>query len=320
MRNGIILLLLIIASTVSAQLQEEVSVDLVEVYVSALNSSDLPVTDLKQEDFVVKEDGVPQQISYFTRLLDADSQIPLTIGFLVDTSGSMSRGDDKLKRIDIARNFASLFLKEVKPADTLRIFAFDNVYRALNPSSSDLQSIEDALSKLKIDTAESPGTALLLSVDLTIKQLESNFGRKIIVVCSDGQNNIPGPSPEVLIETLKKKDITVLTLTTVRDEDVKATGSIALNALGVRQEKTKEAKDARKLMKMLAEESGGYAFFPKNDSKLNESIEQLRSIIRSQYAISFKPNTRSGSSWRKIDVECKRKGIKLQYRQGYFME
>jgi VWFA-related protein len=316
------LLLLVLVTSAAMQLQEEVNIDLVEVYVSALDSHDLPVLDLSESDFTVKEDDVVKKISYFTRLQDADSQIPLTIAFLVDTSGSMSHGGGKLKRIDIARNFASLFLNEVKPSDNIRIFAFDNVYRPLTPMTSDINVVKDALSKVEIDTVGSPGTALLASVDITIRQLDPHFGRKIIIICSDGQNNINGPSPEILLETLKKKDITVLSLTTVSDEDMTQMvyGANNMGSMSTYKVRTIEAKQARKLMKELAEETGGFAFFPKNDSKLNESIQQIRSILRSQYVLSYKPELGSPESWREIEVKCKRKGIKLKYRKGYYMQ
>jgi VWFA-related protein len=176
------LLFLVFVTSVAMQLQEEVSVDLVEVYVSALDSHDLPVMDLSESDFTVKEDDVLKRISYFTRLQDADSQIPLTIAFLVDTSGSMSHGGGKLKRIDIARRFSSLFLNEVKPTDNIRIFSFDNVYRPLTPMTSDINVVKEALAKVEVDAVANPGTALLASLDITIKQLEPHFGRKIIIV------------------------------------------------------------------------------------------------------------------------------------------
>jgi VWFA-related protein len=309
------------------QLQEEVSVDLVETYISALDSSGNPVEDLTPDEFIVEEDGNRQPIIYFSRLLDSDSQIPLTIAFLVDTSGSMNHGNEKLKRIDIAREFSSLFLKEVKPGDSLQVFAFDNVYRALTPMTSDPAVAEKAFSEVKIDTLASPGTALLFSIDLTIKQLDSHFGRKILIVCSDGQNNIAGPDPQILIDNLKKRDITVLTLTTVANEEFRQTGNMtqidgaygSMSGMNVRKERTVEAKEARKLMKKLAEDTGGFAFFPDNDSKLNEAIQKLRSVIRSQYVLSYKPPGKE-PGWREIKVECKRKGVKLRYRNGYYME
>ena len=318
---------LIFSVAVAQQLQEEVSVDLVEAYISALDSAGNPIEDLTQDEFILKEDGREQPIAYFSRLLDSDSQIPLTIAFLVDTSGSMNRGNEKLKRIDIAREFSSLFLKEVKPGDSLQVFAFDNVYRALTPMTSDSAIAEKAFSQVKIDTLASPGTALLRAIDLSIKQLDPQFGRKILIVCSDGQNNIPGPDPDVLMDTLKKRDITVLTLTTVTNEEFTQSGNVTqidgaygtMSGMSVRKERTAEAKEARKLMKKLAEETGGFAFFPENDSKLNDAIQKLRSVVRSQYVLSYKPPGKQ-PGWREIKVECKRKRVKLRYRHGYYME
>src|SRR5262245_9851237 len=89
---------LIFSIAAAQELQEQVSVDLVEAYISTLDSEGNPIEDLNQNEFILKEDGKEQPISYFSRLQAAESQVPLTIAFLVDTSGSMSRGNEKLKR------------------------------------------------------------------------------------------------------------------------------------------------------------------------------------------------------------------------------
>lgn len=309
-----------------AQIEERIEIELVEVYVSALNKEGSPIQDLTGNDFVLKENGKEQRISYFSRLLDADSQIPLTIGFLVDTSGSMHKGTDKLRRIDVAKTFASLFLKEVKPGDTIQVLAFDNVFRSLTPMTSDITKINQALSEVQIDVHANPSTALLKATDLTWRYLEPFPGRKIMILCSDGQNNVPGPTPEELITSLKKHDITVLSLATVTDLEWHSTPQVSpgsdgsLQSISVQRTQGFEAKNARKLMKQLAEETGGYAFFPENNSKLNEAIEKLRSVIRSQYALTYKPPRHKGNSWQKIEVKCKRKDVKLRYRQGYFSQ
>ena len=310
-----LILALVVFRIAYAQLEESVSVDLVETYVSAVDGQGNPVTDLNAADFEIKEDGIKQSIAYFTRILDEESQIPLTLGVLLDTSGSMSQGD-KFQRIDLARQFAELLIKELKPADQMRVYAFDNVYRALTPMTSDLNLIQRNLSMVQIDTVGNPGTALLRSIDLTIEQLDPYFGRKIIVLCSDGQNTIAGPSPETLIEKLKKRDITVISIGTVTKQELQAVDT----GLNTRYELPKEVKEARKLMKDLAEETGGASFFPKNVSALSGTIEKIRSLIRSQYAIAYKSQSESMKGWRKIEVKCKRAGVKLNYRKGYYFE
>jgi Ca-activated chloride channel homolog len=298
-----------------AQLQESISVDLVETYVSVVDGKGNPVTDLNADDFEIKEDGIKQSIAYFTRILDEESQIPLTLAFLLDTSGSMGKGD-KIQRIDIARQFAELLIKELKPADQMRVYGFDNTYRGLTTMTSDLSLIQQNLAAVQIDTVGSPGTALLRSVDLTIEQLESYFGRKIIVLCSDGQNTIAGPEPETLIEKLKKRDITVISLATVTKQEFQAVDT----GVNMRYVVPTEVKEARKLMKDLAEETGGAAFFPKNISALSKTIEKIRSLVRSQYAIAYKPQNETNNGWRKIEIKCKRSGVKLNYRKGYYFE
>jgi Ca-activated chloride channel homolog len=311
----ILFLLSIIFQIANAQVEESVNVDLVETYVSAVDGRGDPVIDLNANDFEIKEDGTKQSIAYFTRILDEQSQIPLTLAFLLDTSGSMSNGD-KIQRIDIARQFAGLLLKEIKPADQMRVYSFDNTYRALTPMTSDLSLIQQNLSRVEIDTVGSPGTALLRTIDLTITQLEPYFGRKIIVLCSDGQNTIPGPPPEDLIEKLKKSDITVISLGTITKKELIPVD----DGVNMHYEVPKEVKDGRKLMKDLAEETGGAAFFPEKVSGLSGTIEKIRSLIRSQYAIAYKPQNETMKGWRKIQVKCKRSGVKINYRKGYYFE
>ena len=314
-----ILSIVILASMVFplafAQVEESVEVELVDTYVSAVDSKGNPVTDLSASDFEIKEDGIEQTITDFTQILGEESQIPLTLGFLLDTSGSMGKGE-KIQRIDIARQFATVLMKELKPADQMRVYAFDNTYRALTPMTSDLAAIQQSLDKVTIDTEGSPGTALRASIDLTIAQLEPYFGRKIIVVCSDGQNTIDGPPPETLIEKLKKSDITVITLATLTKQEWQKID----DGINAHFEEPREVKEAKELMKVLAEETGGEAFFLKKISGLDETIRKIHSLVRSQYAIAYKFNSNTKSGWRKIEVRCKRKGVKLQYRKGYFVE
>jgi VWFA-related protein len=193
-RNLIAIPFMLLSPMCFAQIHEDVTVALVQVDVSALNSKGEPVLDLTKDDFVLKENGKEQPVTNFSRLLDPESETPLTILFLVDTSGSMKEGMDKMRRIDVARKFASLALKEVKHGDAMQVFAFDVFFRALTPMTSDPAIIDHALSSVEIDPKTNPGTALRWSLDLTIKELQSYQGRKIVILCSDGEDNAPtGP-------------------------------------------------------------------------------------------------------------------------------
>ena len=80
---------------------------------------------------------------------------------------------------------------------------------------------------------------------------------------------------------------------------------------------------AKALLKKLAEETGGFVYFPTSQKKLEEALEGLRSILRCQYMIGFPPASisqaeSSKKQWHKIKVECRRKGAKIRYRKGYY--
>jgi VWFA-related protein len=282
------------------------------------------VQNLTANDFIVKEEGTEQTITHFTRLLEEDSQIPLTIIFLVDTSGSMQEGTERLRRIDIGKKFAAMMLKEIKQSDQMQIISFDNVYRTLTPMISDPAAMNAALAKINIDVRSNPGTALRFSVNRTITHLKQFFGRKIIVVCSDGQDNAPGPSPDQLVDTLQRNDITVLSLAPITNRRFASAAEVQYSEgvirFDVHEENTKNAKKGRKLMKKLAEETGGYAFFPDNDSDLDDAITKIRGIIRSQYLLGYKLIESGKPGLRNIKVQCKRKSVKLRYRKRYFIE
>jgi Ca-activated chloride channel family protein len=307
-----------------AQIHETINVDLVEVYVSALNSDDFPVEDLAATDFILKVDDKNQSITHFTRILDEESEIPLTIVFLVDTSGSMKQGATKARRIDLAKSFALDVMKDIKPNDQMQVMSFDEILRLLTPMTSNAEKINQALTQLQIDPAENPGTALLAAVKLIPEIIKSYSGRKLVILLSDGQNTNTGLKPDDVVEELNKEAITILSMGTteirdlnrINDEIISPTvrsGRISAPAVVP----TTEVQKAKRLLRNLAEKTGGYAFFPLDPDHLSRSMEKLRHITRSQYMLGFNPADQSRKKKFEIEVQCTRKNVKLRYRKSY---
>ncbi|HSE42477.1 MAG TPA: VWA domain-containing protein, partial [Acidobacteriota bacterium] len=82
---------------------------------------------------------------------------------------------------------------------------------------------------------------------------------------------------------------------------------------------TRKAHEGKDNLQKLADETGGYAFFPQNRKQIAQVQDMIRSFIRSQYSLAYRStNSAADGSWRQITISCKRKGIDLRYRDGYY--
>jgi VWFA-related protein len=132
-----------------------------------------------------------------------------------------------------------------------------------------------------------------------MNKIKDQWGRKVIVVCSDGEDTSSKLKLDEIISNLVASDIMVL-----------AFGTMALNSDSLR---------GRFILEKIAAASGGYAFFPSSLKKLDEVMEKLRAGMRSQYSLGYKvPRLKMDGSWRKIQIVCKKQGVKLRHREGYF--
>jgi VWFA-related protein len=348
----VIALTLLPSIALIAQVEEEVRVELVEVYLSAVDKKQNAVEDLKASDFAVREDDRAREITHFTRLLAKDSDVPLTVIYLMDTSGSMAAGGVHQRRVDMARKFAEMTLQELKPGDKMQVVAFDIRYQLLTSWTSDISEINRALDLLNVEG--NPGTAVLNAIKIAAEELKDQWGRKIIVLCSDGETDENDRKIlDQVIPMLERYDIAVLALGTTeitewhplyfgrmampdgnqtraycQEQKIKVAGSTRGTPRGLDganrglSDDSRRAK-ARALLKKLAEETGGFVYFPTSQKKLDEVVDKMRSILRSQYMIGFPPSgagmaPASGIQWHKIRVDCRRKGVKIRYRKGYY--
>jgi len=316
--------LLFIINSSHAQIHETVNVDLVEIFISAISNVDLPVEDLNQEDFILTVDNKRQTITHFSRILNEDSDVPLTIIFLVDTSGSMMEGELNARRIDLARAFALMIMKDVKSGDQMQILAFDETLRALTPMTSDAEQIEQELSQLQFHQNKNTGTALLRAVEIIPGIIENQSGRKIIILLTDGVNTVSGTKLDDVVKELNKNDMTVLALGTTDIRDMETTKDHIPSPFGPSGNivapatiPTSEGLKAKALLRTLADRTGGYSYFPLEAKELPRTLEKFRYILRSQYVLGFIPAKSIANSKSKVEVKCIRKHVKLRYRQNY---
>ena len=301
-KSSIIGAALLFATFSTAQnLQEKVSVDLVNVYLSAVDTKGRFVTDLTVADLSLKENGSNQNITHFSNFtLDqsdklGEKDVPLTVALLMDKSESMADQIHGTNKLDIVKNAAFRLLDELRPGDRAAFLSFNEMPEEQTPLTDDKKRLN---TDLLFQDVEGGNTALLDSVYFAMDLLKQQSGRKMIVIFSDGEDTASRLKLDEVLSNVIASDVTVL-----------AFGTMALGGSAVR---------GRYLLEKLAESSGGYAFFPTSLRSLSEVMEKLRHGMRSQYSLGYKPvNPRKDGSWRAIEITCKRPGIKLRYRKGY---
>ncbi|MGH9804300.1 MAG: VWA domain-containing protein [Candidatus Acidiferrales bacterium] len=290
----------------SATLRIEVPV--VNIYLTVKDRNGRLITDLTAEDFEVKEDGKIQEVRYFARETDR----PVTMGLLVDTSISQQGV------LPLEKEAASAFLRQVmRPIDLVLLITFDVNVDLLQDFTQEVERLERALGRARINTpvALGPfpqsqrrrGTALFDAVYLVSKQkLAGEVGRKAVIVLSDGVDAGSDVKEQDSLEAAQRSD-TIIYSIGISDPDFYGFGG--------------DAGFGRGVLKKLAEETGGRAYFPSKPEKLQEAFDQITQELRSQYSIGYAPTNRTRDGrFRKIEVKVKAKGrdLRVQARRGYY--
>jgi VWFA-related protein len=264
-------------------------VNVVNLFVTAASGKTY-VRDLTRDDFAIYENGVRQEIKYFNNLSQS-RDLPLTVALLIDTSGSVA---DKLPQ-EIAT--ASAFFRHiVRPGkDMITVMEFHSDVILVQDFTDDIDRMEKALGKLRPGGNTSLYDAVYLASE---EKLKGEAGRKIIVILSDGEDTASKTGMDEAIKVAQKNDVLIY-------------------GLGIRS--MNYGSDFRALER-FCKETGGLFFSPKASfESLKKTFDAIMEDINHQYNIAYEPKnqTRDGS-YREIKVTCLRKGLKLQYRQGYF--
>jgi VWFA-related protein len=257
---------------------------------------------LTVDDFVLKEDGIAQPITNFANFSNeasdklGEKDVPLTVAFVIDSSNSMSQLISTQQKLDIVKNAAFRLIDELKAEDQVMLVAFNEFTDEVTPLTHDKKVFSQ---DLLFQEVKGGNTALLDSIYFAMNKIKDEWGRKVIVVCSDGEDTSSKLKLDEIISNLVASDIMVL-----------AFGTMALNSDSLR---------GRFILEKIAAASGGYAFFPSSLKKLDEVMEKLRAGMRSQYSLGYKvPRSKMDGTWRKIQIVCKKQGVKLRHREGYF--
>jgi len=264
-------------------------VALVNVVFSAVDRHGETVHGLKKEDFVVLEDGRPQNIQYFSDMSQG-REVALTIALLIDTSGSIKNKLEYEK--ETAAEFFREFLRRNK--DLALIIQFDSEVNLVQDFTEDQDRLIGALDSLQAGNSTALYDAVYLAVE---EKLRHEFGRRVMLVITDGDDTSSRLRKEEAIEAAQKNDVLIY--------GIGVRGDYGAN-FGV--------------LKKFAEETGGSFFSPHADlEELRAAFQAIGSELQGQYSLAYSStNTKRDGSFREIKIRCKVRNVKIRARKGYY--
>jgi VWFA-related protein len=312
------------ASTAPAQpdtddsmLNLKVRVNLVDVLFTVKDKQGNLVPHLTRDDCSITEDKQPQTIKNFT----AESDLPLTLGILLDTSGS------EYRTLPLEQEVGSQFLQEViRKKDEAFLLSFDANVDLLQDFTNNAHQLARAMNKAQINTAggngaagipgagggtvpiygDPKGTVLYDAVYLASNEkMREESGRKAMILLTDGEDEGSDHKIGDAIAAAERSNAIVYVILIVDRGSFGAFGYSGYSA-----------------MKRLTDETGGRLIdVGNNGKKLEAAFQQIEDELRTQYVATYTPtNTKLDGTFRRIGVGCKGDGLKVQARRGYFAE
>jgi Ca-activated chloride channel family protein len=263
---------------------ESVRVDVVQLHVSAIDKASHFVPGLTREDFAVAEDGRPQKITGF----EVAENLPLNIGLVIDSSGSMEKGMPFVREA-----CAELFRGLMREKDRGFVLEFRERPKFLQELTSD----SGALQKASRDLRAAGATALYDAVVLGLYQFRTLTGRKALVVVTDGDDNRSHVEFETLLRYARSAGAPIY--------------FIAVN-IPITDFKS------RKVVREIANESGGEVFSIGSASKIAEVTKRIEEELRSQYIVAFKSDsTKPEGQYRSVTVTIAKPAVTARTIRGY---
>ncbi len=283
--------LLLVPGSVLGQRDEPIRVDVnaVNILVSVMDKNGRFVTDLPRGRFEVFDSGKKQEITNF----EHESNLPLDIGLLIDTSASVRTQLEFEKQA--ARNFIFTVMRR---QDRALLVEFDSGIQMISDFTSQPSRIARQLEALRAGG----GTKLLDAVfAVSSQKMNRSETRKTIVLVSDGADVDSTYSSEQTIEMANRSRVIIY-----------AIGTSRFSAGGNRK--------GEQILRDLTEKTGGRAFFPHSPDQLQSAFQMIDEELRSQYSITFVPQaSTSRKRFRKLRVKLlKGKDYVLRYRNGYY--
>ena len=274
-----------------------IGTDLVLLDVTVVDPSNKPIMDLKQDQFQVFEDKAPQKIEFFSK-----EQVPVSLVFTIDTSGSMR------PKLDTVIKASVNLVKESRGGDEMAVIEFKDQPELLEEFSSDVNDVTDALQGMIASRQTAMLDALYVSADYAGK--EGKNRRKAVVLVTDGLDNNSYYKFDEVVNHLREADVQIYLIGFTTD----------LSKDGAWVFGKSEKDKAETLLNKLAVETGGRAFFPRELSEVHTIAQQISVDLRTQYSIGYYPsNARKDGTFRAVKVQVNGGARRLvaRTRTGY---
>lgn len=276
-----------------------VDVELVQLPVSVLDKDGRMIDNLTKEHFQVFENNILQNVTLFKH-----EDIPLSLGLVIDNSGSMR---NKRERVNTA---ALSFARDSNPDDETFIVNFDDSAYLEQDFTGSIGDLIDALDNIDTRGETAFNDAVYLSLD-HVK--EGKRDKKALLVISDGEDNVSKYGFNKVLEHVREaKDVTIYAIGLLEENDQR--GGL------FKKPPSKKAKDS---LTQLAELTGGQAYFPKSVDEVEEICKRIAHDLRNQYTVGYTPSNNSpDGSWREIRVKVNPpksiSKVTVRTKQGYY--
>jgi VWFA-related protein len=286
----------------------KVTTEVVNVYAVVKKKNGRLVADLNKDDFTLEEDKQPQVIKYFARETDT----PLTMGILVDTSPSQGRV------LDVEKDEAKAFLRQIlRPKDLTFVLHFDVDVELLQDFTSDFHLLDKAIDENVINgggmrttgtypTGDSGGaTHLYDAIYLSARELLKNeIGRKVLILLTDGEDQGSRVKLDKALEAAQKSDVIIYCIN-ISD---RAFYSHSMMGYG-----------GDSAMRKISDDTGGRVIDVKNAKDTTAAFQQIADELRTQYLLGYTPtNTKLDGTYRKIQLKLHDGEYKISARRGYY--
>jgi VWFA-related protein len=269
-----------------------VRVELVNVLTTVTDKKNRLVTDLTKDDFRIFEDGKPQDIRFFSR----ETDLPLRIGILIDTSNSIR---ERLRfEQEAAIDFLDVALRPGK--DLAFVVAFDVEPQLVQDYTDDIEKLSSAIQGVRAGGVTSLYDAVFFSCKekMLFFPPPEPYLRRVMVVISDGQDNQSVHTQEEALSMAERAEVTIYTVST--------------NWTGA------EGR-GDKVLHTLADVTGGHTFFPLEAGDLTANFQQIARELRSQYSLAYvSTNAAHDGTFRHVTIQPVDKNLRVRARNGYF--
>ncbi len=280
----------------------KVNTEIVTLTATVLDKNGRPRTDLKRSDFTVYEDGILQKIDYF----DTGDRVPMSIGIIFDTSGSM---EDK---IDGVQDAVEHFVKSVAPGDEIFLIRFSDDADIVQDFTSERTKILRAVASLE----PKGSTALYDAIALGLQKIRQGKNKKrALLLLTDGNDTMSDLDLSTVLSLAKSSEVMIYALGIGHGEK----GDIHLGL----KNQVADSVDMR-VLRSFAETTGGNAYYleeahQEGQDRIDEATGEVAAELKRQYTFGYySTNQKKDGSFRQIVVEVKDPSLKVKTKRGYY--